>query len=101
MSFKTAWGKIKPVAFNKYLLVLIGFVVFVMFFDKHNLVKRWKTNQNIKQLEKEVQYYQNEIEDNRRQMEELQSSDENLEKFAREQYLMKKENEDIFVLEEK
>ncbi len=94
------WSKIKPVLLNKYLLVLIVFVVFVTFFDNHNLIKRWKTNQNIKQLEKEVLFYQNEIETNKQKMEELQSDDDNLEKFAREQYLMKRENEDIFILDE-
>lgn len=98
--FKTIWSKIKPILLNKYLLVLIVFAVFVLFFDKHNLIKRWKTTQNIKQLEKEVLYYQNEIDTNKEKMTELQSSDENLEKFAREQYLMKKEDEDIFTVNE-
>lgn len=97
---KTIWKKIKPVVLNKYLLVLIIFVVFVVFFDNHNLIKRWRINSNITHLEKEINYYKNEIEENRQKMEELQSSNENLEKFAREQYLMKKENEDIFLIDE-
>ncbi|MDL2289887.1 septum formation initiator family protein [Paludibacteraceae bacterium OttesenSCG-928-F17] len=98
--FSTIWTKIKPVILNKYLLALIVFVVFVTFFDNHNLIKRWRTNASINQLEKEIKHYTNEIEQNRQKMEELRSSDENLEKFAREQYLMKKENEDIFLIEE-
>ena len=99
-SIKTIWEKVKPVILNKYLLALIVFVVFVTFFDNHNLIKRWRTNASINQLEKEIGYYKNEIEGNRQKMEELQSSDENLEKFAREQYLMKKENEVIFIVTE-
>jgi cell division protein FtsB len=47
-------------------------------------------------LEKE--YYQQKIEEDRRRIDELKTNTENLEKFAREQYLMKKDNEDIFVI---
>lgn len=99
-SLKTIWSKIKPVVFNKYLLVLIVFAVLVTFFDNYNLIRRWKTGNNIKLLEKEISFYKNEIEKNKEQMQELQSSDENLEKFAREQYLMKKADEDIFIIAE-
>ncbi|NDV47640.1 septum formation initiator family protein [Paludibacter sp. 221] len=101
MSFvKKIWATIKPIVLNKYLLALVIFVVFVMFFDNHNMIKRWKIDRNVKQLEKEISYYKGEIEKSKEKMDELQSSDENLEKFAREQYLMKKENEDIFIIEE-
>lgn len=100
MSSKSFLEKIKPFIFNKYLVVFACFIVFVTFFDNHNLLNRWKTNRNIKQLEKDITHYKNEIEVTRVKLEELQSNDENLEKFAREQYLMKKENEDIFLVEE-
>ena len=69
-------------------------------FDQHNLISRWRTGQHIKQLKQEISHYENEIENNKRKMQELQSSDENLEKFAREQYLMKKKDEDIFIMGE-
>jgi len=76
------------------------FAVFVTFFDEHNLVDRWKSRQRINQYEEELKYYQNEINTIRQKKNELQSNKENLEKFAREQYLMKKENEDIFIIKE-
>ena len=94
------WKRVKPVALNKYVLVLVGFGVFITFFDQHNLINRWRTGQNIKQLKREITHYRDEIENNKRKMQELQSSDENLEKFAREQYLMKKKDEDIFIIDE-
>lgn len=97
---KSIWTKIKPILLNKYLLVLIVFAIFFIFFGNYSYIKRWKTNNNIKQLEKEISIYKNEIEENKEKMQELQSSDENLEKFAREQHLMKKKNEDIFIIEE-
>ncbi|MDR0371526.1 MAG: septum formation initiator family protein [Prevotellaceae bacterium] len=88
----------KAILFNKYLLVLIVFGILITFFDKYSLIRRFKTGQNIKSLEKELRHYQNEIEVNKAKIEELQSSDENLEKFARETYLMKKENEEVFIV---
>jgi cell division protein FtsB len=91
---------VKRILLNKYLIVFVVFAVFVTFFDNHNLIKRWKTAQKINQLEQELKYYQDEIKATKRKKNELQSSNENLEKFAREQYLMKKQNEDIFIIKE-
>jgi len=99
-SIEVIWNKIKPVLLNKYLLILIVFGVWFTCFDKHNLITRWKTNNNINQLKKEISFYKNEIENNKEKMQELRSSDEKLEKFAREQYLMKKDNEDTFIIHE-
>jgi cell division protein FtsB len=99
-SFKNIGNKVKLIFLNKYLLLLIGFAVVITFVGDYNLIKRWKTTNNIKQLEKEISFYKDEIESTMEKMRELQSSDENLEKFAREQYFMKKENEDIFIVKE-
>jgi cell division protein FtsB len=52
----------------------------------------------IHNLEKEKEYYLQKIENDRNRLKELQTNSENLEKFAREQYYMKKPNEDIFVI---
>jgi len=99
-SFKNIWNKVKPILLNKYLLVLIGFAVVITFVGEYNLITRWQTTRNIKQLEREIAFYKNEIETNLEKMQELQSSDENLEKFAREQYFMRRPNEDIFIVSE-
>lgn len=101
MSFIAKTGrKLKSVLLNKYLIVFLFFAVFVTFFDEHNLINRWKSTQKINQLEEELKFYQDEIKSTRQKKNELQSNKENLEKFAREQYLMKKENEDIFIIKE-
>ena len=99
-SFRTILNKMKPVILNKYLLTLIIFAFIFLFSENRNLVKRWQTGSSIKQLEKEIAFYEKEIEKNKTKMLELQSSNEDLEKFAREQYLMKKENEDVFIVNE-
>lgn len=94
------WGFLKPIVLNKYLIVLISFGVFITFFDDHNLIHRWETQRKIKELEKEYQYYQNEIKSSKMQMKKLQTDDGYLEKFAREKYHMKSEDEDIFIIKE-
>ncbi len=86
---------------NKYFITLVVFGVWISFFDQNNLWDRAKLSSRIKQLEKQKHHYEVEIEQNERKLHEIKESSESLEKFAREEYLMKKENEDIFVIEER
>jgi cell division protein FtsB len=86
--------------YNKYLIVFGGFVIWIMFFDENNLVKHRKNLAELEQLEAQVEFYKTKIEADKRKLYELQTNDENLEKFAREQFLMKKADEDIFVIVE-
>lgn len=83
---------------NKYTITFLIFLVWLAFFDHNNLVEKWQLNKKIATLKKEKSYYKEKIEEDTRKIKELLSSKENLEKFAREQYLMKKANEDIFVI---
>ena len=53
---------------------------------------------NLRQLEKDRDYYKERIEEDRRKLNELKTSSDNLEKFAREQYFMKKDDEDIYII---
>lgn len=85
---------------NKYLIVFLTFAVFVTFFDEHNLIHRWQTARKIDKLEDELKFYQDEIKATRQKKRELQSSNENLEKFAREHYYLKSDDEDIFIIKE-
>jgi cell division protein FtsB len=101
MSFKNILGLIMPLLRNRYVVTFIAFIIWVGFFDQNNLLDRHELANRIKELEKQKKHYQNEIDDNNKRIEELQSDPENLEKFAREQYLMKKPDEDIFVVIEK
>lgn len=83
---------------NKYLVVIISFVIWVGFFDTYNLVDRFKNLENLAELKKEAAFFQNEIKVYKTQYNELFSNKEDLEKFAREQYQMKEANEDIFII---
>ena len=85
---------------NKYILTSILFVIWILFFDQNNLLDRKKNVNEYKQLLKDKEYYLQKIEEDRKKLEELQTNNENLEKFAREQYLMKKDDEEIFIIRE-
>jgi cell division protein DivIC len=99
-SFEKPEKKLKKILLNKYLIVFVAFTVFLTFFDNHSLIHRWETHRKIVQMENELKFYQEEIKNTRVKKNELQSNKENLEKFAREHYFMKKQSEDIFIIKE-
>lgn len=92
--------KILKNPFNKYLIVFIGFVIWILLFDENNLVKHRQNLIELEQLQGQVDFYRQKIEADKQKLYELQTNDENLEKFAREQFLMKRANEDVFVIVE-
>lgn len=82
---------------NKYFLSFTGLLVWVTFFDKNDVFSQYELIEKCNKLDKEKEYYMTEIENNRRNLQELKTNRKSLETFSREQYLMKKENEDVFV----
>lgn len=85
---------------NKYVVTLLVFLLWMLFFDQNNLMERRKSTRDFRQLTEEKDYYLEKIEEDRKRIRELKTNNDNLEKFAREQYLMKKDNEDIFIIVE-
>ncbi|UJH67882.1 FtsB family cell division protein [Allomuricauda sp. SCSIO 65647] len=83
---------------NMYILVLTIFVIWMAFFDTNSLLIHRELNQEIKKLEKQKEFLQAEIEKDREVLKKLSSEDE-LEKYAREKYYMKKKEEEIFLIE--
>lgn len=94
------WNRIRPFVTNKYAITLLAFVVYIVFFDSNSLISRAKSQTEISNLEKEIKFYRQHIETDQAKIDALNSSLENLEKFAREEYLMKNENEEIFIINE-
>ena len=85
---------------NKYLIAILIFLVWLFVFDRNSLIDRIKYTRALKEMTDEKQYYlESKAEDSQR-LEELKTDRENLEKFAREQYFMKKDNEDVYVIVE-
>lgn len=87
---------------NKYFLTTLGFLVWMLFFDQQDLITtHYRQRNELKQLHESRQYYLNEIESTNKELEQLKSDPALLEKYAREQYRMKKDNEDLFIIREK
>ena len=90
--------KIPALFRNKYILTIIIFVVWVLLLDSNNLIARYKEMRELNKLEIEREYYLKRIEADRQKLHELKTDNHNLEKYAREQYRMKKPDEDLYII---
>ncbi len=101
----TTYGKIKKIISvalqYKITCAIVIFIVWVAFFDQFSWLLQWKIKQSINALSAEKQYYIDKIHSDSTMNSELQTNDNNLEKFAREHYFMKAPDEDVFVIVEK
>lgn len=98
---KTLHGSLKSVIVvlsNKYILTIVVFFVWLTFFDRYNMVDMLEYSSKISEMKSEVEYYKAKIKEDSTRIQELTSNNENLEKYAREQYLMKKPDEEIFIV---
>ncbi len=83
---------------NVFILILILFMVWMLFFDANSWLIHHELNTDIEALENEKEYYKREIEKDNKAIKKL-STEEGLEKFAREEYYMKRDNEEIYIIE--
>lgn len=86
---------------NAYWLVTIGFLILTFTAGDSNLYKRYTYDEKIRSLEKEIKHYQQEIEINSKKLNDLHTDKEGLERFAREEYFMKRANEDVYIIKHK
>ena len=97
---KQFWSTIWPYLKNKYVLTFAGFILWLTFFSQYNLMERTRLVRNLKDLEQEKEYYIEQIKRDSARLQQLTTGTEALEKYAREQYYMKRPNEDIFIVVE-
>ena len=97
MRFKII-DKIPPAFRNKYILTIIIFIIWLTLFDSNNLISRYKELNQLHKLKKDREYFSKRIEADRKKLHELKTDNDNLEKFAREQYRMKKSDEDLYII---
>ncbi len=83
---------------NRYVLCTVGLLAWITFFDSFDLFTTVKNQQLLSKKEQQKEWYKEQIVTTKADFKELNSNDALLEKFARERYLMKRDNEDIFVL---
>lgn len=90
-------GKYFSVLSNKYFVSLAVFTVIILFTDHNDLFEQWDRKQELKELQTKKAYYQEEIEKTKRELAELSNNPAAIEKYAREKFYMKRDNEDIFI----
>jgi len=87
---------------NKYLLTAAGFAIWILFVDDRDFITtHFRHAEELKSLEASKKYYEEQIAATRKELDHLKSNPAMIEKYAREKYLMKRENEDIFLVREK
>ncbi len=84
---------------NKYLLALVGFAVWMVFFDDRDIYVTHKQRQELHELQASKQYFEKQIADTKKELDQLKINALTIEKYAREKYMMKRDNEDLFVIE--
>ena len=92
---KKPWLKIVS---NKYLLISLLFAVWMLFLDNYSYMDQRQLNKQIDELQDNKKYYQDEIKKDNQSIKLLKNQDQ-VEKYAREKYYMKRENEDIYIVE--
>lgn len=83
---------------NKYFIIVLLFVIWMLFFDENSMVNHQELNREIENLEDANEYFESEIKEDTKIIDNLNHPD-SLEKYAREVYKMKRENEVIFIIE--
>ncbi|REJ82408.1 MAG: septum formation initiator family protein [Bacteroidetes bacterium] len=83
---------------NKYVITFLCFVVWIAFFDKNDFITTSSYRKRLKELQAEKKYYEEQIILNKIYLNQLKNNPDNLEKFAREKYFMKREKEEIFII---
>jgi cell division protein DivIC len=85
---------------NKYVLALVFFAAWMIFFDHNDIFQQMRRSKELNELEVRKSYYQEQIKQTKKEVDGLRLNASSLEKVAREKYLMKKDNEDLFVIPE-
>ena len=77
----------------------MGFAIWILFFDRNDILTQIERGQELTSLQKSKKYYTEQIAEESKISEELRSNPATIEKYAREKYLMKRENEDLFIIQ--
>ncbi len=87
---------------NKYLLTAAGFAVWMLFFDDRDFITtHFRQREELRKLQESRKYYEGQITNTRKELDQLKSNPATIEKYAREKYLMKRDNEDLFLVNDK
>lgn len=96
--FKSFLDRVPSWLKNRYSITIIAFIVWMLFFDSNDVFMLYKLKNELHTIETEKEYFEEKIFETRADLDNLLNDNAKLEKFAREKYLMKNSNEDIFVI---
>ena len=98
---KNLYQKLPAPLRNKYLITFVVFLVRIFFIDTFDIITQIRMNNEFKQLKEQQEFYKVEIEKDSTKVYNLNNNPEEQERFARERFLMKKDNEDVFIVRDK
>jgi cell division protein DivIC len=84
---------------NKFILATVAFVVWMLFFDRNDVFTQAQRRSELNQLKESKQFFEKQIAENKKLSKDLQFNASAIEKYAREKYLMKRDNEDLFIIQ--
>jgi cell division protein FtsB len=85
---------------NKYLLTIASFLVWMTFFDQKDFFNTVQTKKEYNTLQEKKKYYIDEITKARQELSDFQNNATAIEKFARQRYFLKRDGEDVFIIED-
>ncbi len=98
LKLKTIWKNLKRPFKNIFLLIGVGFLIWMLFFDANSWLIHKELNDEIEQLEQKKTFYRDAIEQDQEEYKELQT-EEGLEEYGREHFYLKQPDEDIYIIE--
>jgi hypothetical protein len=97
---KQLYHQLPDIVKNKYVFTTVLVLIWIAFFDSHNLIRQYNLMSEKERLIEEMTFYKSEIKKDSTALFNLTNKAETQEKFAREKYFMKKENEDVIIIVE-
>ena len=95
MTFKEVLRKLN----NRYVYTTVIFVVVILFIDQFNLFEQIRLHRSLKDQKQQIEFYDKEIKKSKEYLNALQNDTATMEKVAREQYMMKRDNEVVYIIE--
>jgi cell division protein FtsB len=95
MTFKEILRKLN----NRYVYTTVIFVVVILFIDQFNLFEQIRLHRSLKDQKQQIEYYEQKNKENKAYLNALQNDTATMEKVAREQYMMKRDNEVVYIIE--
>ena len=91
-------SNLKSIFGNKYLVTGIAFAIWMLFFDRNDITLQLKRVHELNKLQKSEKLMDKQIADTKQELDLLKTNPQTIEKYAREKYMMKKDNEDLFII---